>query len=469
MTYRARSWFTIGLAIAMLLSAWAAPARLGAEDFAFHEVGARAASLGGAFTAKADDLSAIYYNPAGLAFLKGLRIKTNLLIGERTVDALLPEHGETVTSDPREYIQNLFLSWRPVKRIGLGLGYYSPYNVRTEWLDPWWTAERISKSSRFKVQELRPALAVEVLKGLSLGLALDYMMVTADWDHVITFEPTLHTEELPEVTEVFSRHELSGHGLGFSAGALWKPFAALQVGVRYQSETTVKLRGSNSFAYPAEYYWAVVPTPFGGYMSTVTMLDLFYASQFVTGRLSTPREIACGIAVTPIRPVSLYVDLQWDRWSRFGEWEFTSENAAEDLSPAFTPAFQEFWGIAPDYGTQGTPLPLRDTMRIKAGAEYRLGRWFALRAGYARHESSVEPTDLGPVYPDLPRTVYSVGGGYEGPLFSIYDTDETVGQLSLDFAVRYSPATAVVSTVPGADFTYSSRRWTISIGVGFNF
>jgi long-chain fatty acid transport protein len=459
------SWLTLGFVFAV---AFRSPA-LGAQDLAFHEVGARAASLGGAFTAKADDLSAIYYNPAGLAFLKGLRIKTNLLIGERTINALLPEYGETVTSDPKEYIQNVFLSWRPAKRIGLGLGFFSPYDFRAQWLDPWWTGNAVSTSSRLRAQYLRPAVAVEALKGLSLGVGLDYVIVTAAWDHTITFSPANNTEQLPEERDIYSRHELSGHGLGFTAGALWTPLPAFRIGVRFQSETTVNLHGSNSFAYPEAYYWGTVSSPFGGAMSTVSLLDLFYASQFVTGRLTMPREIACGVALSPLRPLSLFVDLEWDTWSRLGDWEFTAVNADADLSPAFTPAFQEFWGIAPDYGTQGTPLALRDTMGIKAGAEYRLGRWFAVRAGFARQEGSVATTDIGPLYPDLARTVYSVGGGYEGPLFSIYDTDETVGQLSLDVALRYSPATPVVSTFPGLEFAYSSRRWTISIGVGFNF
>src|ERR1051325_6097641 len=39
------------------------------------ELGSRAAGMGGAFTAVADDGSAIFYNPAGIAFQKGMRIE----------------------------------------------------------------------------------------------------------------------------------------------------------------------------------------------------------------------------------------------------------------------------------------------------------------------------------------------------------------------------------------------------------
>jgi long-chain fatty acid transport protein len=445
------------------------PPALGAQDLAFHEVGARAASLGGAFMAKADDITAVHYNPAGLAFLKGLRLKTNLVVSRRTIDAGVPGTGQTFASVPGEYLQNIFVTWQPARRIGLGFGAFSPYNFRAEWLFPGWPGNRISLSSRLRSHNLRLALGVEVLKGLALGASLDYVSLGADWTHFITFEPANYQDQLSEVPQIRSLYELSGHGLGFTASALWKPLTALQIGVKFQGETSVDLRGPNSFAFPQNTTWQMVPDPHTPYQQLSWLLDLFYANQAVTGHMSVPREIACGLAWTPVRPVSLYVDLQWNAWSRLGDWEFTSINADGDINPAFTQVYREFWGIEPDYGVQGTPLALKDTMTLKAGAECRLGRWFAVRAGFARHESSAATTDITPLYPDLARNVYSVGGGYEGPLFSIYDSDEAIGQLSLDIALRYSPASPATSTLPGMELAYASRRWSVGIGVGFDF
>lgn len=465
MTARRLPAIALGLALPALVGA--APPRLLAQDLGFHEVGARAAALGGAFTAKADDLAAVFYNPAGLASLGGLRIKTNLLSANRTLEASWPEYDIAFSSNPREYLQNLFLSWRPAKRIGLGLGFFSPYNFRVQWLDPLWPGNRVSLSSRIKVHFLSSAVAAEPVKGLSLGAALNYVIVNADWLHELPFEPA--GQELPQETEVRSRHELSGRGFCVTAGALWRPARALQVGVTYRNEAAVDLRGSNAFSSPGFTYFTMVPDPYAGQQQLAWLLDLFYVSQFVTGRVNLPREIGCGVALTPFRPLTLYADVLWEAWSRFGAWEFTSENAGGDINPGFTSVYREFWGIVPDYGIQGTPLPLRDTTKIKVGAEWRIGRWFAVRAGYARHQSSVEADGLGPVYPDLARTVYSVGGGYEGPLFSIYDEDEMVGQLSLDVALRFSPVASASSGWPGLEMDYSARRWSVNIGVGFIF
>ncbi|MCK7462038.1 MAG: outer membrane protein transport protein [Sphingobacterium sp.] len=189
----------------------------------------------------------------------------------------------------------------------------------------------------------------------------------------------------------------------------------------------------------------------------------------MTGRLTMPREIACGLALRPLPQLSLNLDVEWDRWSEFGRWEFASVNAGGDLSPGFTPVHEEFYGISPDYGVQGFDLAVRDSKKLKAGAEYRLGRWFALRGGFARHESSVDPAGRTPLYPDPGFNLYSFGAGYEGPLYSIWDDEKTVSRLSIEFFIRYAAADEAGSTLPGYEMSYGARRWVGGVGVGFIF
>jgi hypothetical protein len=43
-------------------------------------MGAKAATLAGTFTGREDNTSAIYYNPAGLAFQSGLGFRLNVVI-----------------------------------------------------------------------------------------------------------------------------------------------------------------------------------------------------------------------------------------------------------------------------------------------------------------------------------------------------------------------------------------------------
>jgi len=444
-----------------------APA-LQAQDFSFYDVGARAASLGGAFTAQADDITALFYNPAGLAFLDGFRIKTSLNFSSRSLSATWPGGEDDFTSSQNELIGNFFLSWQPFRGITLGAGYYSPYGFDSTWPVSW-SGELYSAAAKLSAHTFRTALAVEPLKGLALSAALDVVSMSVAWDHRIPFE--LEKYPLTHEILVMSRHEAGGHGLGFAAGALWKVFSGLQVGARYQKSAAVDTAGRNVFVFPnsLNYSYDIVPDPYSSPHSVLTLLDRFYVPQEVTGRLTLPREIACGIAWRPVPQLSLNLDVEWDRWSEFGRWEFTSVDAGGDLSPGFTPVYEEFYGISPDYGIQGVDLAVRDSKKLKAGLEYRLGRWFALRGGFARHASSVDPAGRTPLYPDPGLNLYSFGAGYEGPLYSIWDDEKTVSRLSIEFFIRYAAADEAPSALPGYEMTYGAKRWVGGVGVGFIF
>ena len=78
------------------------------------------------------------------------------------------------------------------------------------------------------MRTLRSVIAVEPLTGLAISAALDLVATHLWWDHLIHFE--MASYPIPDDTTITSRHELSGHGLGFAAGLLWKALPQLQVG-----------------------------------------------------------------------------------------------------------------------------------------------------------------------------------------------------------------------------------------------
>lgn len=454
-----------GCALAAAL-VWPLALSLRAQDFAFHEVGARAASLGGAFTARADDITAIFYNPAGLAFLDGLRLKTNLAFGARKIGATLSDTGRTFPTAQPELRGSHFLSWRPAKGIGLGAGLYSPFNFDSRWPRAW-IGEGMSVSAALNAETFRSVVAVEPLKGLAFGAGLDIVSLHMGWEHTLFFD--LETYPLAHPAEIASAHAARGHGLGWTAGAMWTTLPWLRLGVRYQPGVTIDLVGVNDFLFDVESMNEPIPAPNPRFRVLVDVLDVFYDEQTVRSRIRLPREIACGVALTPVRNLTLSADLQWDRWSDFGPWQFTSVNEGGDLSPEFLPIYREFYGIEPDYGVQGFDLGLVDTRSVKAGLEYKQGRWFAFRAGWARHGSSVGAAGRTPLFPDTGMTVYSLGAGYEGPLFAIWDPKEAISDLSLDLFVRYAASDTVTSPLPAFDLVYHGDRWVVGLGVGFAF
>lgn len=426
------------LAIALILS----PARLAAEDLAFHEPGARAASLGGAFTALSDDATALFYNPAGLAFLTGVRFKSGLVFGDRTLEAYWPAFEATFHSSPNEFLGSLAAAWQPLRRVTLAVGLFTPYSYRSSWV-PNYGYDWDCRENMVRATSIRAAVSVELFKGFAVSGGLDLVRTKLDWKHYVTIDPTAFAE---------NRHRMHGHGLGFTAGVLWRIVPAVRIGARYRQAVPVDLTGST---YPIVYITGGPAAPTGASDGMPGASDIYgnFPYQDVTGRLTWPRELAVGAAVAPLARLTLSADVQWDRWSDFGDWVF------EPAQP----------GGDPDYGTQGVPLGLQDTTHIKAGLEYRPARRLALRAGYTHLASSVDEAHRTMVYPDLARNVFSFGFGYEGPVFDIYGGDERVSDLSFDLFVRYAAATPGDSTYPGYEMTYSSRRIVFGVGVGFMF
>lgn len=426
------------LAFALLLH----PGRLAAEDLAFHEQGARAASLGGAFTAQADDASALFYNPAGLAFLQGIRFKTNLGFGDRTIKAYWPAGDSFLHSSPNEFQGSLALAWQLVGRLSLAVGVISPYSYKSSWT-PNFGRDWNCRESKLRATYIRSALAFEVFKGFAVSGGVDLAFASLDWKHFVPLSPEAFAER---------RHRLHGRGLGFVAGVLWKILPAIQVGARYHHAVTIDYSGAT---YQIVYITGSDVGPAGPFERNLQASDPYgyFPYQNVVGQMNFPRELAVGAAITPSSRLTLSMDVQWDRWRDFGDWVFQPAEEGSD----------------PDYGTQGVPLGLGDTTHLKAGLEFRPARRLAVRAGYAHLASSVDAAHRTMVYPDLERNVYSLGFGYEGPVFSIYGGDERVSDLSFDLFVRYAPAVPGASTFPGYEMTYSSRRLVFGLGVGFAF
>ena len=112
-----------------------------AGGFNIYEAGAKATALGCAFTATADDGSALFYNPAGIAFLAGSGIDLNLMpvapdfeFEGADADWLDPVQGETVDQSfplPGGYFYKTFDN-----DFSIGVGAYAPFGLGVKWMNP---------------------------------------------------------------------------------------------------------------------------------------------------------------------------------------------------------------------------------------------------------------------------------------------------------------------------------------------
>lgn len=429
------------------------------------EPGARSSGMGGAFVALADDTSALFYNPAGLVFLKGFRAKTNLLFSEPTTSMTWPPDGGPLRSHPLAFRGSAALNWRFWKRAAIGVGFFTPHIFHTDWASTCPGAD-LCLTAKHSPLYFRTAASLELFPGLSVGGGIDIVSSSLRWTHMIAFP---NSAKINRNLTIESRLDLNGSGSGFAAGLLWKVHRGVQVGMSYQSDVTVELSGRNTFITPgADLIRVTVPSPRGVAVPLTNVLDLFYSPQEMTGRLTLPGRVSAGVAIVPFSRLSLLLDARRTRWREFGAWEFRSRSEGTDLSPDFSQEYRSFYAISPDYGVQSAGLKLRDVWDILAGLELRPGAHVTVRSGLETHGGSSVPGGLNPLHPDLDQNIVSLGLGYEGPLFSIYDSRQ-VSELSFDIYLRYGSSHKKASSLPGHAFTYRTHGWVAGVGVGFNF
>src|SRR5512132_2754394 len=137
---RMRGWKIASVLLVLLFTA----ATSFASGFRLPEAGAKAMGMGFAFTAQADDPSAIYFNPAGLTQLKGqnvmigvtyVRENGNEFTGTTPVDnqtAIKSETQKTLNF----YIPNAYYTKTTADGyIAYGVGIFAPFGLGQEYND----------------------------------------------------------------------------------------------------------------------------------------------------------------------------------------------------------------------------------------------------------------------------------------------------------------------------------------------
>ena len=196
-----------------------------------------ATARGNAFTATADNPSAIYYNPAGITQLKG----NNASIGAYGIFLNSDYKGNGVSQSTKDEIQGvpqlyytLTLEKYPVS---FGLGLYSPYGLSLEWPDksPFRT---LATKGNITYLTLNPVVAWRIHPTLSIaaGPTLNYG------------ETDLRRGIIPFPFNPGDQFRFKGNDtdLGFNAGILWQPHQKISFGASYRSETTMDFDGRSS-------------------------------------------------------------------------------------------------------------------------------------------------------------------------------------------------------------------------------
>jgi long-chain fatty acid transport protein len=433
-------------------------AKMNAHGYRLYEMGAKAATLAGAFAGRADNTSAIYYNPAGLAFQSGLGFRINIVYYSLKHSAHVPNEDAIYSSTNGQLRGSLFIAYTFIDRISIGAGYFQPYTMETDWRTDW-PGVTLSRNSRLNTGYFRSVLAFKFNDMLSIGIGLDIVRSTTHWNYNRTFSSPFHTFSEDVLTEI----DTSGTGTGFAAGILFRPSEKIGIGIRYQHKVKIAMEGRTKFGTVGSNIYLPHPT-----LPRITVNDLmddFYSYEAVTSLMTLPAEFVIGIKVAPTKKIAFHLDANWTGWSEFKTVEFNTVTPEDEIQQRFYDLHGNFYGILPDWASQGLEMEMKDVWSFKFGAEYYLKDVLALRAGYSRSQSSISDEYLNAFLPVLPRNVISLGAGYDGPVRTIYD-QSLIGSLTFDVFIQYVMGEGRTSALPGHEYSYDSAFIVVGCGVG---
>lgn len=381
--------------------------------------GSKANAMGGAFVGLANDFSAAYWNPAGLAQMTTASFSLYgadiLPFGTYTFSLA----GVDAKSTFKHYLIPGLGYFQPIgNRIVIGIYLSAPSGVGATWdgedLAALSGGNPYLWSSMLGIFTASPSIAVKVTDQIMLGATVDinYGMLKMD-------QPF----DLGQYTE-----NLKGLAVGGTFGLLVKPVKQFSFGVTYKLPFTAKLKGD-------------VEIPNAGLLPGVET-----TTDTGTRQATWPQWLAAGIAFKPSDKLTLTADIQYTNWKKL-----------QTIPISFAdPAWETYFGDGGPYD-RVYELLWKDTTQFRFGAEYMVTNSLALRAGYYFDPNPGPIATQNILLPEFKYNWVTLGFGYKSETI-IVDASLEYG-MGADVNVPYGEGSmpgvhGMTIWAPSLSFTY---------------
>ena len=355
-----------------------------AAGFNIYEAGARATALGGAFTATADDGSAIFYNAAGLSFQSGSSINLNLMpvnprfkFQEATT---MNGEGAFEEVEHKSYlVPGLYYTNNSGGKVAFGVGVYAPFGLGVEWMNPeTFVGGQVSYDVEIKTVYVTPAVSYKITDNLALAVGLD----VAEQD--LSLEKyTPHPQQGQNALDTHIKGT-SDLNITPSFGLMFRPDDKLSIGVMYHHEKTMNYEDGEVTLANVDPGTVDDPS-----WSDQLLAGLGGSDQTISSELNLPYILSLGVAyqMTPqLRGEFNYVHFGWSTFASL-DMDFTEDALDQVIHFDYEDAWQIRFGL--DYAA------IPDRLNIMAG--------------YV-HDTTPQPlASVSPLLPDSDRDDYSIG------------------------------------------------------------
>ncbi len=380
-------------------------ALLMANGLSLNTVGEKAFGMGGAFIGQADDLSALYWNPAGLAnqgsgisFIVADIIPTGYYKADGTYFGY-PAEAMDIDAEIQinHYVNpNIFINHR-INNLALSFGVYVPAGLGTEYdgddLLALSNGVKQNWMSKIGVINFSPAIAYNFDK-FQLGLAMNIMYGMFEINRPANIVLDTDGDGVEDTPTSFQYEENStGLGYGVTISGLFHLSENLNLGTSFRTKSTVKMKGE-------------AENDLMGLLGASTKSDF-------DREVAWPTWIGAGISYKACEKLTINTDIQYSAWS-YSSDKFVTE-FDDDTWTAVTAAS----------GDDTFVLNWEDAIQYRLGLEYQIKPCLALRGGYYYDPAPAPDKHMSILFPSSTNHVGTFGIGY------------TKSNISFDLAGEY--------------------------------
>jgi len=368
-----------------------------ASGFSIFEAGSRATAVGGAFVARADDTSAMFYNPAGLAGIEKIEAMfgVTLIAPYSSLEGGNPYPGVGYQADQKQMIffpPNFYVAAPLGKGITLGFGTWFPFGLATAWKDQdqfigRWVSQRVD----IRQYAMSMQLSAQLFPWLKVGAGPELRVGDVKLNKNIPgFNP--YTQKYVDIAHMDLTQSGFSYNLGWNAGIQLKPTDWMKLGASYHSAVTQTYTGNGTFSQISTGYSdldagvaASQKLPFGEQVSGVTSI-------------SFPAITQVGASFNLSKCVTLDLAGVYTQWNSFNSTIIDFDRTASGKQVPqvnITHNFTNVWSF-------------------RAGMSWLLpSEKVELAAGYVYDQSGQPDSDTGPLLPDANRNGYSIGASFK--------------------------------------------------------
>jgi long-chain fatty acid transport protein len=427
------------IAVAVAALAGLAPASAGAAGFGIYDQGARAMGGAGAFTARADDPSSIFFNPAGISHLEGksLVLSPNLIYYKSEFSGEAPFPGYGVEEETKGAVFppfSVYYAQRAGESFALGLGVFNPYGLSVEWENPdTFTGRAISTDAGIQPFYIVPTAAWQLSEHWRLGVGVNLVFSDVELRrHMQVFNPA--ADQTVDIGKVSLESERN-FGYGFNGGVQWWPSDRMRWGLTWRGAVDIDYVGNADFTQ----------LPTGDPAFDQAVAAGFPPDQGVTTSIMFPAQASFGVARQFNPEWSAELDVNWTNWSAFDEIVLVFST-----TPAINQTMTQDWD---------------DAWNVRVGFEHRgaggTSPW-AWRGGYLYDESPQPTEGVGPLLPDANRHGLTGGAGWRN------ESGSTAVDGFVQWLLADERSTGGINR-DGYNGTYASTSIAAGVSLGLSF